>query len=175
MVNSDWQQEFVRKVRESPAKFLQAAFKEGGFLADTEFKLHAEAGKPFVMRLEEAWLPYLQIDYWRTMTAGGVMLNQLVASPHRPHGETEPRWTLNAHYQTIYRQGLPWSAVTEEEVSDMAESVWEEDAVSILARRGTCKDSWLFPYGVSKRAGGERYYKKLKRRQNDIRYSSQHQ
>ena len=155
MTPDTWPQDFTRKVRENPAQFLREAFKTGGFLADTEFKPHAEAGKPFVMRLEEAWLPYLQIDYWRPMTAGGVMLNQLVASPHRPYGETEPRWALNAHYQTIYRRGLPWEAVTEGEVSDMAKSIWEEDAVSILQRRGTRKDSWLFPRGVSKQPGGD--------------------
>lgn len=82
------------------------------------------------------------------------MLNQLVASPHVFQGETEPRWTLNAHYQTIYHEGLPWNVVTEGEVSDMAESVWEEDAASILTRRGTRKDAWLFPYGISKLTGG---------------------
>jgi hypothetical protein len=151
---ANWPREVAQEVRENPAEFLRKAFATGGFLADTEFKLYAEAGKPFVMRLEEAWLPYLQIDYWRPMTAGGVMLNQLVASPHRPYGETEPRWTLNAHYQTIYRAGLPWSVVTEGEVSDMAESVWEEDAASILTRRGTRKDAWLFPYGTSKLTEG---------------------
>lgn len=155
MTPDRWQDRLTKEVRETPVKFLRKAFSEGGFLASTEFKLHAEAGKPFVMRLEEAWLPYLQIDYWRTMTAGGVMLNQLVASPHRPYGETEPQWTLNAHYQTIYRRGLPWSAVTEGEVSDMAKSVWEEDAASILTRCGTRKDSWLFPKGFRKQAGRE--------------------
>lgn len=153
MTPDTWPQDFTRKVRENVAGFLQEAFKAGGFLADTEFKKHAEAGKPFVVRLEEAWLPYLQIDYWRTMTAGGVMLNQLVASPYRPYGETELRWTLNAHYQTIYHEGLPWGVVTEGEVSDMAKSVWEEDAVSILTRRGTRKDSWLFPKGIHNQTG----------------------
>lgn len=151
---TNWPRELAQEMRENTAKFLREAFKHGGFLADTEFKLHAEAGKPFVMRLEEACLPYLQIDYWRAMPAGGVMLNQLVASAHVPHGETEPRWTLNAHYQTIYHKGLPWNAVTEGEVSDMAKSVWEEDAASILTRRGTRKDAWLFPYGTSKLTGG---------------------
>ena len=155
MTNSSRAANMAQEIRENPAQFLREAFKREGFLADTEFKPHAEAGKPFVMRLEEAWLPYLQIDYWRPMTAGGVMLNQLIASPHRPYGETEPRWTLNAHYQTIYRRGLPWEAVTEGEVSDMAKSIWEEDAASILVRRGTRKDSWLFPEGIRKRAGHE--------------------
>lgn len=155
MVNSGWQHDMTLEVCENPAEFLREAFSTGGFLADTEFKPQAEAGKPFVMRLEEAWLPYLQIDYFRQMQAGGVMLNQLVASPHVPYGETEPRWAVNAHYQTVYHKGLPWSVVTEGEVSDMAESVWEEDAVSVLARRGTRKDSWLFPHGISKKAGYE--------------------
>lgn len=148
--------ELAQEIRENPAQFLREALKQEGFLADTEFKPYAEAGKPFIMRLEKACLPYLEIDYFRQMQAGGVMLNQLVASPHVPYGETEPVWALNAHYQTIYHKGLPWSVVTEGEVSDMAESVWEEDAVSILARRGTQKDSWLFPEGLHKQAeGGE--------------------
>ena len=154
MADSNWVREMAQEMRENPAQFLREAFKEGGFLADTEFKLQAEAGKPFVMRLEEACLPYVEIDYWRPMPAGGVMLNQLVASPHVFQGETNPRWTLNAHYQTIYHEGLPWSVVTEGEVSDMAESVWEEDAASILTRRGTRKDAWLFPYGTSKLTEG---------------------
>jgi hypothetical protein len=154
MAPDTWRDKATEEVRENPAKFLRKAFKEGGFLADMEFKLQAEAGKPFVMRLEEGWLPYVEIDYWRPMPAGGVMLNQLAASPHVFQGETEPRWTLNAHYQTIYRAGLPWSAVTEGEVSDMAESVWEEDAASILTRRGTRKDAWLFPHGTSKLTEG---------------------
>ena len=150
MVNSGWQHDMALEIRENPAEFLREAFAPDGFLADTEFKRCAEAEKPFVMRLEEGWLPYLQIDYWRPMPSGGVMLNQLVASPHAPpYGETEPRWAVNAHYQTVYHKGLPWSVVTEGEVSDMAESVWEEDAVSVLARRGTRKDSWLFPRGLS--------------------------
>lgn len=152
---ANWPRELTQEVREDISEFIHTACSENGFLADTEFKLHAEAGKPFVIRLEEGWLPYLQIDYWRTMTAGGVMLNQLVASPRVPYGETEPRWMLNAHYQTIYHQGLPWSAVTEGEVSDMAHAAREEDTVSILARRGTRKDSWLFPKGISKQAGRE--------------------
>lgn len=155
MKHDTWQHELAERMREDISEFIHTACSENGFLAATEFKLHAEAGKPFVMRLEEGWLPYLQIDYWRTMTVGGVMVNQLVASPCVPYGETEPRWTLNAHYQTICRRGLPWSAVTEGEVSDMAKSVWEEDAVSILARRGTRKDSWLFPKGFRKQAGCE--------------------
>lgn len=154
MADSNWVREMAQEVRTNTAKFIRNAVNPGGFLADTEFKLYAEAGKPFVMRLEEARLPYLQIDYWRPMTSGGVMLNQLVASPCIPYGETKPRWTLNAHYQTIYREGLPWSAVTDGEVSDMAESVWEEDAASILTRRGTRKDAWLFPYGISKLTEG---------------------
>nr|DAR31534.1 MAG TPA: hypothetical protein [Caudoviricetes sp.] len=154
MADSNWVRVMAQEIRENPAQFLREAFKEGGFLADTEFKPYAEAGKPFVMRLEEACLPYVEIDYWRPMPAGGVMLNQLVASPHVFQGETEPRWTLNAHYQTIYHEGLPWNVVTEGEVSDMAESVWEEDAASILTRRGTRKDAWLFPYGTSKLTEG---------------------
>jgi len=70
MAPDTWPQDLTRKVRENPAQFLRKAFKTGGFLADTEFKLQAEAGKPFVMRLEEACLPYLGIDYWRPMPAG---------------------------------------------------------------------------------------------------------
>lgn len=69
---ANWPCEVVKEVRENPAQFLREAFKTGGFLADTEFKLQAEAGKPFVMRLEEACLPYVEIDYWRPMPAGGV-------------------------------------------------------------------------------------------------------
>lgn len=155
MVNSGWQHDMALEVRENPAEFLREAFSTGGFLADTEFKPQAEAGKPFVMRLEEGWLPCLQIDYFRQMQAGGVMLNQLVASPHVPYGETEPRWALNAHYQTICRDGVPWSAVTEGEVSDMAQRVWENDVASILTRRGTRKDSWIFPEGICKRVEHE--------------------
>lgn len=145
----------AQEIREKPAQFLREAFKPKGFLADTEFRRHAEAGKPFIMRLEEACLPYLEIDYWRAMPSGGVMLNQLVASPHVPYGETEPVWALNAHYQTIYHDGVPWSVVMEGEISDMAQCVWENDAASILTRRGTCKDSWLFPKGIHKQPGCE--------------------
>ena len=156
MASSDWVADMAQEIRENPAQFLREAIKPEGFLADAEFKPYAEAGKPFIMRLEEACLPYLEIDYWRAMPAGGVMLNQLVASPHVFQGKTEPRWTLNAHYQTIYHEGPPWNVVTEGEVSDMAESVWEEDAASILTRRGTRKGDWLFPYGTSKlTAGGD--------------------
>lgn len=155
MTNSDWVAGMAQEIRENPAQFLREALKHEGFLAGTEFKPYAEAGKPFIMRLEEGWLPYVEIDYWRPMPAGGVMLNQLVASPHVFQGETEPRWTLNAHYQTIYHEGLPWNVITEGEVSDMAEPVWEEDAASILTRRGTRKDSWLFPKGLHKQPGCE--------------------
>lgn len=155
MAPDTWRDKATEEVRENPAQFLRKAFKTGGFLADTEFKLQAEAGKPFVMRLEEACLPYVGIDYWRPMPAGGVMLNQLVASPHVFQGETEPRWTLNAHYQTIYREGLPWNVVTEGEVSYMACAAWEQDTASILARRGTRKDSWIFPDGLYKPPGSE--------------------
>lgn len=155
MANSSRVAEMAQEIRENPAQFLCEAFKPGGFLAGAEFKPYAEAGKPFIMRLEEACLPYLEIDYWRAMPAGGVMLNQLVASPHVPYGETEPVWALNAHYQTIYHDGVPWSVVTEGEISDMACAAWEQDAVSILARRGTRKDSWLFPEGIRKRTEHE--------------------
>ena len=91
MANSNWTAGMAQEIRENPAQFLHEALKSEGFLADAEFKPYAEAGKPFIMRLEEACLPYLEIDYWRAMPAGGVMLNQLVASAHVPHGETEPR------------------------------------------------------------------------------------
>lgn len=155
MVNSGWQHDMTLEIRENPAEFLREAFAPDGFLADTEFKRCAEAEKPFAMRLEEAWLPYLQIDYWRPMLSGGVMLNQLVASPHVPYGETEPRWAVNAHYQTVYHKGLPWSVVTEGEISDMARAAWEQDGASILARRGTRKDSWLFPKGIHNQPGCE--------------------
>lgn len=155
MTNSDWVAGMAQEIRENPARFLHEALKPEGFLADAEFKPYAEAGKPFIMRLEEACLPYLEIDYFRQMQAGGVMLNQLVASPHVFQGETEPRWTLNAHYQTIYHEGLPWSVVTEGEISNMARAAWEQDGASILARRGTRKDSWIFPEGIRKRAEHE--------------------
>lgn len=155
MTTVDWVAEMSQEVRENPARFLCEALKSGGFLANIEFKQYAEAGKPFIMRLEEACLPYLEIDYWRAMPAGGVMLNQLVASPHVPYGETELVWALNAHYQTIYHGGVPWGVVTEGEISDMARAAWEQDGASILARRGTRKDSWLFPKGLRKQAEGE--------------------
>lgn len=155
MADSNWVREMAQEIRENPAQFLHEALKTGGFLAGAEFKPYAEVGKPFIMRLEEACLPYLEIDYFRQMQAGGVMLNQLVASPHVPYGETEPQWSLNAHYQTIYHDGVPWSVVTEGEISDMARAAWERDGASILARRGTRKDSWIFPEGIRKRAGHE--------------------
>lgn len=155
MANSDWVADMAQEIRENPAQFLREALKHEGFLADAEFKPYAEAGKPFIMRLEEACLPYLEIDYWRAMPAGGVMLNQLVASAHVPHGETEPRWSLNAHYQTIYHEGLPWKVVLDGEISSMAQCVWENDAASILTRRGTHKDSWLFPKGIHKQTWRE--------------------
>lgn len=155
MTNSNWAAEMAQEIRENPAQFLREALKTGGFLAGAEFKPYAEAGKPFIMRLEEACLPYLEIDYFRQMQAGGVMLNQLVASSHAPYGETELRWALNAHYQTIYRDGVPWSVITEGEISSMAQCVWENDAASILTRRGTRKDSWLFPKGIHKQPGCE--------------------
>lgn len=155
MANSDWAAEMAQEIRENPARFLREALKHEGFLANTEFKPCAEAGKPFIMRLEEACLPYLQIDYFRQMRAGGAMLNQLVASPHVPYMGTEPVWMLNAHYQTIYRDGVPWSVVTEGEISDMARAAWEQDGAPILARRGTRKDSWLFPKGIHNQPGYE--------------------
>lgn len=155
MTNSSRVAEMAQEIRENPAQFLHEALKTSGFLADAEFKPYAEAGKPFIMRLEEACLPYLEIDYFRQMQAGGVMLNQLVASPHVPHGETEPQWSLNAHYQTIYHDGVPWSVITEGEISDMARAAWEQDGASILARRGTRKDSWIFPEGIRKRTEHE--------------------
>ena len=155
MANSDWVADMAQEIRENPAQFLREALKPEGFLADAEFKPYAEAGKPFIMRLEEACLPYLEIDYWRAMPAGGVMLNQLVASAHVPYGETEPHWSLNAHYQTIYHDGVPWSVVAEGEISDMAQCVWENDAASILTRCGIRKDSWLFPKGIHKQPGCE--------------------
>lgn len=83
------------------------------------------------------------------------MLNQLVASAHVPYGETEPRWSLNVHYQTVYHEGLPWRVVLDGEISSMAQCVWENDAASILTRRGTRKDSWLFPKGLHKQPGCE--------------------
>lgn len=155
MTNSSRAADVAQEVRENPARFLREALKPEGFLAGAEFKPYAEAGKPFIMRLEEACLPYLEIDYFRQMQAGGVMLNQLVASAHVPYGETEPRWALNAHYQTIYHDGVPWSVVTEGEISDMARAGWEQDGASILARRGTRKDSWIFPEGIRKRVERE--------------------
>lgn len=155
MTTVGWVAEMSQEVRENPAQFLHEALKTGGFLADAEFKPYAEAGKPFIMRLEEACLPYLEIDYFRQMQAGGVMLNQLVASPHVPYGGTEPVWMLNAHYQTIYHDGVPWSVVTEGEISDMARSAWGQDGASILARRGTRKDSWIFPKGIHNQPGCE--------------------
>lgn len=155
MANSDWVADMAQEIRGNLAQFLREAIKHEGFLADAEFKPYAEAGKPFIMRLEEACLLYLEIDYWRAMPAGGVMLNQLVASPHVPYGETELVWMLNAHYQTIYHDGVPWSVVTEGEISDMARAAWEQDGASILARRGTRKDSWLFPKGIHKQSGCE--------------------
>lgn len=155
MANSNWTADMAQEIRENPAQFLHEALKPGGFLADAEFKPYAEAGKPFIMRLEEACLPYLEIDYFRQMQAGGVMLNQLVASPHVPYRGTEPVWMLNAHYQTICHSGVPWSVVTEGEISDMARAAWEQDGASILARRGTRKDSWIFPEGIRKRTGHE--------------------
>lgn len=155
MADSNWAPEMAQEIRENPAQFLHEALKTSGFLADAEFKPYAEAGKPFIMRLEEACLLYLEIDYFRQMQAGGVMLNQLVASPHVPHGETEPQWSLNAHYQTIYHDGVPWSVITEGEISDMARAAWEQDGASILARRGTRKDSWIFPEGIRKRTEHE--------------------
>ena len=155
MANNDRTANMAQEIRENPAQFLREALKHEGFLADTEFKRHAEAGKPFIMRLEEAGLLYLEIDYWRAMPAGGLMLNQLVASAHVPYGETEPRWALNAHYQTIYHDGVPWSVVTEGEISDMAQCIWENDAASILTRRGTRKASWLFPKGIHNQPGCE--------------------
>ena len=155
MANSDWAPEMAQEIRENPAQFLHEALKPGGFLAGAEFKPYAEAGKPFIMRLEEACLLYLEIDYWRAMPAGGVMLNQLVASAHVPHSETEPQWSLNAHYQTIYHEGLPWKVVLDGEISSMAQCIWENDAASILTRRGTRKDSWLFHKGIHKQTWRE--------------------
>ena len=146
---ASWPREVVKEVRENPAEFLRKAFKEGEFLATTEFKLQAEAGKPFVMRLEEACLPYMEIDYWRPMPAGGVMLNQLVASPHVFQGETEPRWTLNAHYQTIYREGIPWKTFLEGDISHNVLCVWASETTSFKRMLGNEKDSWLFPRGLS--------------------------
>ena len=135
MANNDRTANMAQEIRENPAQFLREALKHEGFLADTEFKRHAEAGKPFIMRLEEAGLLYLEIDYWRAMPAGGLM--------------------LNAHYQTIYHDGVPWSVVTEGEISDMAQCIWENDAASILTRRGTRKASWLFPKGIHNQPGCE--------------------
>lgn len=155
MANSNWTADIAQEIRENPARFLREAFKREGFLADAEFKPYAEAGKPFIMRLEEACLPYAEIDYFRQMQAGGVMLNQLVASAHVPYGETGPVWALNAHYQTICHDGVPWSVITEGEISNMARAAWEQDGASILARRGTRKDSWIFPEGIRKRTGHE--------------------
>ena len=45
--------------------------------------------------------------------------------------------------------------VTEGEISDMARAAWEQDGASILARRGTRKDSWIFPEGIRKRVERE--------------------
>lgn len=157
MADSNWVRETAQEIRENPAQFLREALKHEGFLADTEFKLHAEAGKPFVVRLEEADRPYLQIDYWKRSPNGGVILGQLVASHCTPYGETPARWTLNAHYQTVYHEGLPWSAVLEGGFSHMARCVWENDVASLLGRLGrNHKDSWLFPKGLHNQSeGGE--------------------
>ena len=148
MADSNWVREMAQEVRTNTAKFIRNAVNPGGFLADTQFKEHAEAGKLFIARLEEADRPYLQIDYFE-FGDWGAKVCQLAAAAYVPYGETEPCWALNAHYETLYREGIPWETFLEGDSSHNVLCVWASETTSIKRRLGNKKDSWLFPHGLS--------------------------
>lgn len=148
MTPDTWQDKLTKEVRANTAKFLRKAVQPGGFLADTQFKEHAEAGKLFIIHLEEADRPYLQIDYFE-FGDWGAKVNQLAAAAYIPYGQTEPRWTLNAHYETIYREGIPWETFLGGDISHNVLRVWASETTSFKRRLGNKKDSWLFPHGLS--------------------------
>lgn len=148
MTDNNWVTEMAQEVRANTAKFIRNAVKPGGFLADAQFKHHAEAGKTFIVRLEEADKPYLQIDYL-TRETNGTKLHQLTAVACTPYGQTEPRWAMTAHYETLYREGIEWATFLEGDISHMVLCTWASEAVSFKRRLGSKKDSWLFPHGLS--------------------------
>ena len=148
MADSNWVREMAQEIRENPARFLREAVQPGGFLADTQFKERAEVGKLFVAHLEEADRPYLQIDYFE-FGDWGAKVHRLAAAAYIPYGKTEPRWALNAHYETIYREGIPWKTFLEGDISHNVLRVWASETTSFKRRLGNKKDSWLFPHGLS--------------------------
>ena len=150
MTNSDWATDMAQEVRRNTAKFIRKAIQPGGFLVDTKFKQHAEAGKLFIVRLEEADRPYLQIDYFE-FGDWGVKLHQLAAAAYIPYGETEPRWTLNAQYETLYREGILWETFLEGDISHAVLCTWANEETSFKRRLGNRKESWLFPHGLGSR------------------------
>lgn len=148
MTDNNWVTEMAQEVRANTGKFIRNVVKPEGFLADTQFKEHAEAGKTFIVRLEEADRPYLQIDYFE-FGDWGVKLHQLAAAAYIPHGETEPRWTLNAQYETLYREGILWETFLEGDITYAALCTWANEETSFKRRLGNRKESWLFPHGLS--------------------------
>lgn len=138
----------ANQLRENPTQFIQQSIQPEGVFHTTGFKEYLETGMPFILYLEEADRPYMQIDYW-TQGKGEIVTHRLLASAFAPLGEAECRWVAAAHYRDAYPLPKWLKGVSETFMHGLALDIWECYATSYRMQLGTRREAWLFPFGLN--------------------------
>lgn len=138
----------ANQLRENPAQFIQQTVHPEGVFHTTGFKEYLETGNPFILYLEEADRPYVQVDYW-TVEKSNIILHQLLASACVPVGETECRQVANAHHRDIYHLPNGVVGLTQPFMRNMALDIWECIVNECKEKFGTRQEAWLFPLGLN--------------------------
>lgn len=140
--------QLANQLRENPTQFIQQSIQPEGVFHTTGFKEYTETGMPFILYLEDADRPYVQVDYWE-QRKNEITTHQLLTSAYVPQGETECRWAANAHHRDTYPLPKWLNGVSETFMRGLALDIWECYATSYRMQLGTRREAWLFPFGLS--------------------------
>ena len=148
----------ANQLRENPAEFIQQTVHPEGVFHTTGFKEYLETRLPFIIFLEEADIPHVQIHYW-TPKEDGLVMHVMKMSAFVPLGEHEPRWVANAVYENAHRFKKPTHLPDEAFAWNTAMEVWNRVAVRYNEQPwgATRQEIWIFPFGLTGLGDGKRH------------------